>query len=294
MIFMLVMIESHPPAHLKITNSHDCQRCHVGDEEVEQVVAGQNLISWNIFDILYHQLSPTPFNHYHYNPNVNVHYQNLTRSPWCCTPEDHLAKGQSRLLYFRQPCNLFYLLMVTKKQSTKNKVNLFIFTNPVIILCWCLFQLLLIIQLFSIHHQWGGANVLPPFLVIINSIFPEKYVTKKRTLRSPFYNILTASSYDLEVLIVMVVAFQVAGKAITEQSNQIPHNTAITTSLKEIAFLKKIIFEYLTWKKVETETQHRQERNHPPFTLKKKKQFSLSLPDNWFFSEIPTFPTCPN
>ena len=48
------------------------------------------------------------------------------------------------------------------------------------------------------------------------------------------------------VLIVMVVAFQVAGKAITEQSNQIPHNTAITTSLKEIAFLKQIIVEYLT------------------------------------------------
>ena len=41
MIFMLVMIEEHPPAHLKITNSHDCQRCHVGDEEVDQVVAGQ-------------------------------------------------------------------------------------------------------------------------------------------------------------------------------------------------------------------------------------------------------------
>ena len=38
----------------------------------------------------------------------------------------------------------------------------------------------------------------------------------------------------LVVLIVMVVAFQVAGKAINEQRDQIPNSTAITTSLKMI------------------------------------------------------------
>ena len=90
----------------------------------------------------------------------------------------------------------------------------------------------------------------------------------------------------------MVVAFQVAGKAITEQSNQIPHNTAITTSLKEIAFLKKNNFWIFDME--ESGDGDTTQTGKVSSSIHIEKQFSLSLPDNWFFSESPTFPTCPN